>query len=239
MTDREDALPVVAWLTCKSKDGRMEWVYGDAATNPEYVKQHHGFVWEPLVRQSDALAALEEAGAADDRKQDALHQIKQWSMAYPLEVFPEPDLKRANEVLSAAGMSLASISAKAMRHVITQVQKIADGALAKTQGLSHSSEQDEKSNVHQAESVPVASAQGDRWIPVSERLPEPEFSVLAFWPPMNGPVHAGCFATATRSEYGRWHNPEDEDDYYADPSHWMPLPSAPMSPPPPTERTAE
>jgi len=42
-------------------------------------------------------------------------------------------------------------------------------ARAVTQG---SSEPDEKSNVHLAESVLVASAQGDRWIPVSERLPE-------------------------------------------------------------------
>jgi hypothetical protein len=59
----------------------------------------------------------------------ALEQIEQWSRAYPLEIFPEPDLKRARELLEAGGMTLDAISAHAMRHVIEGVGKIARDAL--------------------------------------------------------------------------------------------------------------
>lgn len=60
-----------------------------------------------------------------DTASEALRQIDEWAKAYPLDVFPEPDLKRAHEVLEAAGLSLGQISAHAMRHVLTGLQKIA------------------------------------------------------------------------------------------------------------------
>lgn len=68
-----------------------------------------------------------------ERHEEAFHRIKQWAEAYPLDVFPEPDLKRSAQVLKDAGLSLDRISAKAMRHVITQVQAIVDGALRAAQ----------------------------------------------------------------------------------------------------------
>lgn len=52
-----------------------------------------------------------------------------WAEAYPLDVFPAPDLARARVALEAAGMSLDAISASAMRHVIAGVGKIAREAL--------------------------------------------------------------------------------------------------------------
>ena len=64
-----------------------------------------------------------------DRYEEALHRIAQWSRAYPLEVFPEPDLKRAHEVLTAHGMTLDAISAHVMRDLIVGVGKIAREAL--------------------------------------------------------------------------------------------------------------
>ena len=64
-----------------------------------------------------------------DRYEEALHRIKSWSEAYPLEVFPEPDLKRAHEVLTAHGMMLDAISAHVMRHAVKGVGKIAREAL--------------------------------------------------------------------------------------------------------------
>ena len=60
---------------------------------------------------------------------DALEKLQQWAKAYPLTVFPPPDLKRAHEVLTAAGMTLDAISADAMRHVITQTVEIVDAGL--------------------------------------------------------------------------------------------------------------
>jgi hypothetical protein len=64
-----------------------------------------------------------------DRMEEALHRIASWAQAYPLEAFPEPsrvDWARARMVLEDSGLSLDRISASNMRHVITQVGKIAD-----------------------------------------------------------------------------------------------------------------
>jgi hypothetical protein len=65
-----------------------------------------------------------------DELEQALHKIDQWSKAYPLDVFPEPDLKKARSLLQAGGITLDSISAHCMRHVVEGVGKIAREALA-------------------------------------------------------------------------------------------------------------
>ncbi|KKK66632.1 hypothetical protein LCGC14_2962170, partial [marine sediment metagenome] len=67
--------------------------------------------------------------AENAKLQEALERIKTWSEAYPLKAFPKPDLKKAREVLEAAGMTLDSISADAMRHVINGVKNIVEQAL--------------------------------------------------------------------------------------------------------------
>ncbi|MGY2987746.1 hypothetical protein [Bradyrhizobium sp. USDA 4508] len=41
---------------------------------------------------------------------DALQSIVQWSEAYPLTVFPEPDLKKAAELLRAGGILTACVT---------------------------------------------------------------------------------------------------------------------------------
>lgn len=64
-----------------------------------------------------------------EKCEEALHRILQWSDAYPVSVFPEPDLKKARELLEAGGMTLDSVSADAMRHVVEGVGKIAREAL--------------------------------------------------------------------------------------------------------------
>ena len=60
--------------------------------------------------------------------QEKLHKIKTWIEAYPLEVFPEPDFKKAHEVLQQHGMSLDAISASNMRHVLKGIKEIIEGA---------------------------------------------------------------------------------------------------------------
>jgi hypothetical protein len=52
-----------------------------------------------------------------------LNKINQWCDAYPLEVFPEPDLKKANSTLSLIGMSTDSIAASMARHVLTKLKQ--------------------------------------------------------------------------------------------------------------------
>jgi hypothetical protein len=46
-----------------------------------------------------------------ERYEEALRRIVEWSEAYPLKVFPEPDWKRAGDLLRAGGINLDVISA--------------------------------------------------------------------------------------------------------------------------------
>jgi hypothetical protein len=64
-----------------------------------------------------------------ERYEEALRRIVQWSEAYPLDIFPEPDLKRAADLLRAGGITLDAISASNMRHVVEVVGRIAREAL--------------------------------------------------------------------------------------------------------------
>ena len=64
-----------------------------------------------------------------EKLEEALWRIQKWSEAYPTDIFLEPDLKKAHEVLTAAGMTLDAISAHAMRHVVNGVGEIARAAL--------------------------------------------------------------------------------------------------------------
>jgi hypothetical protein len=65
-----------------------------------------------------------------EQYEEALQRIVQWSEAYPLAVFPEPDWKKAAALLHAGGISLDAVSAHCMRHVVEGVGKIAKEALA-------------------------------------------------------------------------------------------------------------
>jgi hypothetical protein len=72
---------------------------------------------------------LADAANEIDKLRGSLRRIVQWSDAYPSDIFPEPDLKKAAEVLKANGMTLDAISASCMRHVVEGVGKIAREAL--------------------------------------------------------------------------------------------------------------
>lgn len=69
-----------------------------------------------------------------DRQRKALLDILAWERAYPLSVFPKPDLKRAATVLAMNGMTLDAISADAMRHVLAGVANIARDGLGERDG---------------------------------------------------------------------------------------------------------
>ncbi len=69
---------------------------------------------------------LDEVGSQIEEMSKKLYKIRQWCEAYPLDVFPEPDFKRAAKVLKENGMTIDAISASNMRHVLTGVKKILD-----------------------------------------------------------------------------------------------------------------
>lgn len=51
-------LPVAAWMTIKTKDGKKTLEHGVCSTNPQYPAVHKEWVWEPLIKLSDALSAI-------------------------------------------------------------------------------------------------------------------------------------------------------------------------------------
>jgi len=64
-----------------------------------------------------------------ERMEEALERIQTWARAYPLDIFPKPDLKKAHKILKAAGLTLDAISADAMRHVLDGIKDIVQNAL--------------------------------------------------------------------------------------------------------------
>ncbi len=85
---------------------------------------------DALTKERDTLRIiLAELEARNERKTDALWKIQTWAKAYPLDIFLKPDLKKAHEVLKAAGMTLDAISADTMRHVLDGVKDIVNTAL--------------------------------------------------------------------------------------------------------------
>lgn len=59
-----------------------------------------------------------------EKLQDKMHKIITWINAYPLDIFPEPDLKKAHKILKQHGMTLDAISASNMRHVLNGIKNI-------------------------------------------------------------------------------------------------------------------
>lgn len=53
----------------------------------------------------------------------AAQEILNWIDAYPLDLFPEPDLKKAAKVLKENGLTLDAISASNMRHVLIRMKE--------------------------------------------------------------------------------------------------------------------
>jgi vacuolar-type H+-ATPase subunit I/STV1 len=89
---------------------------------------------EKLVELEAQLAeARKDAGRlgiAVETAKDALESLSQWSNAYPISVFPEPDFAKAHELLQAGGMTLDAISASNMRHVVNGIGRSVEPAIA-------------------------------------------------------------------------------------------------------------
>ena len=70
--------------------------------------------------------------AENERLREAIELLQNWVQAYPISVFPEPDLKLARKLLTDGGVSYDALNAYSMRHVINGVGKIIDEALEVT-----------------------------------------------------------------------------------------------------------
>ena len=58
---------------------------------------------------------------------DKLRKINDWCGAYPVKIFPEPDFEKMAKVLKDNGMTIDSIGASSMRHVLKGIVKIIEG----------------------------------------------------------------------------------------------------------------
>ena len=59
----------------------------------------------------------------DAQWEELVEDVESWQKAYPLDVFPEPDFKKARELLEAGGMTIDAISASNMRHVLKRMDE--------------------------------------------------------------------------------------------------------------------
>ena len=74
------------------------------------------------------IAKVGETNLAEENEtlKEKFRKIKNWTKAYPLVVYPEPDMELAAKVLKENGLSLDAISASNMRHVLKGVASIID-----------------------------------------------------------------------------------------------------------------
>ena len=89
---------------------------------------------DAVVEQRDAL------GAELDIMREKLHRIQDWCNAYPLDVFPEPDMAQARALLQAGGVDLGAVAASNMRHVLSGIMRIIGATSDATQYIEMESD---------------------------------------------------------------------------------------------------
>ncbi len=145
---------------------------------------------------------------------DFLHELDGWERAYPLSAFPEPDMRKAAELLKAGGMTLDAISASNMRHVVSRIAPKARAAIAALQA------------------APVASEVG--WQPIESAPKDGSYIIAAkfgrsqelAWVKHSRWITAGEIADlegGEPDEYDPGWTDGNDDSEPCFPTHWMPL----------------
>jgi len=98
---------------------KFEQLAGEEVAGFNVLQAENAKILTRLSNAFDEIAKL----------RDTLERIDIWVKAYPLDVFPKPDLNRAAEVLRASGITLDAISADAMRQVLDGIKNIVEQAL--------------------------------------------------------------------------------------------------------------
>ena len=76
-----------------------------------------------------AAAALVAKDAEIARLREAVDELNEWALAYPVAVFPEPDFRNAHKALQTVGITIDAVSASNFRHVLKRVKEITAAAL--------------------------------------------------------------------------------------------------------------
>ena len=107
-----------------------EWLSASVERRIEMMGERKRAHDAAVLNARAAIAAMAPGEERIERAREALERIEQWSRAYPISVFREPDLEVCAEALAAVGQTLDAVSASSMRHVVTGVGEIARSALA-------------------------------------------------------------------------------------------------------------
>ena len=70
----------------------------------------------------------------EERMEEALQRIQQWTQAYPVRAFPPlaiEDLRHANFALKAIGIDMGALHAEWARHLLKGIGRITEEALKK------------------------------------------------------------------------------------------------------------
>jgi hypothetical protein len=65
------------------------------------------------------------------RLEDALNEIMHWALAYPVTVFPEPDMEKARVALEPTGITMDALYGTWARHLLKGVGEIAVESILK------------------------------------------------------------------------------------------------------------
>ncbi len=88
---------------------------------------------EATDRLEEQAGNIQKMETRNEKLEGALIAVLNWAQAYPIEVFPEPDMKFASQLLKAGGVTIDAISASAMRHLLKRITEIINESLQKPQ----------------------------------------------------------------------------------------------------------
>jgi hypothetical protein len=97
-----------------------------------YTDGTHALVGIKEYAEAQALAIEQAERIKELEEMEDCHQkILNWIDAYPLEIFPEPDFEAVRFALASKGITVDSVSASNMRHVLKGIKEIIDSAKEK------------------------------------------------------------------------------------------------------------
>jgi len=88
---------------------------------------------EATERLGEQAGEIKKLETRNEKFEVSLIAVLNWAKAYPIEVFPEPDMKFASQLLEAGGMTVGAISASAMRHLLKRITEIVNESLQEPQ----------------------------------------------------------------------------------------------------------
>jgi len=109
----------ISWDTLKYQNDKLK-------TENDWYKEKN------IEWQKKYDADTDQLRDENERLMETINLLQNWVKAYPLDVFPEPDLKLARKLLTDGGVSYDALNAYSMRHVINGVGKIIHEALEVT-----------------------------------------------------------------------------------------------------------